>query len=639
MPPCVASPRSLAALTLALVALAGCEGGDGTSGTAGTDPVEAGDLCTNGGLDPDETGVDCGPTCGTSCVTFSFPLRGEQLVPSAASPSRGLCTGELSGTGTSLLLSCSHDVASPTAAHLHLGRAGTNGPIVFDLGAGSSTIAATITLTSTEAAQLLAGDWYLDLHSTGRPNGELRGQLSASAIRFPIVPRQMVPPITTSYGNGACSAYLGPARTNLQVLCTHNLTGRGAPTSALLHRGLPGASGPTIVELGTGASPIDRSVPLSPAHVAAFLDGELYLELRTPMFLSGELRGQLSQVVESIGAGDQEVPPTKSRDRLRCASFLAPAGERLAVSCGHTLAGAGAMELRSGGPGNTGPLLRAFEPGATSVTGTIALDAGLLVAYLGGDLYVTVRADTASAGLARAQLATSWSFPLDGAQHIPARATTHQGWCLAHLNPAETQLYFSCTHDIPANEVTRAHVHRCNAHCSGLIHTADFPVATSPFTAVVPLRANDAQLALDGLFYVHVHSTPFRGEGELRGQIAEVFDFPLEPSQVVPAVTSSVSGGCRAFVSTSELPTFALRCTHDVEAPSVAHLHRGPRGAGGAVMQTASPTGTSPIVFMTRLSGLAAGLVRGGGAYVDVHSAARPAGEVRGQIVHPPEQP
>lgn len=80
----------------------------------------------------------------------------------------------------------------PTAAHLHLGPAGQNGPVVVDLGAGlernrvrSRITAADVVGPLAETAdpflsllnELAAGNIYLNIHTEQNPAGELRGQV------------------------------------------------------------------------------------------------------------------------------------------------------------------------------------------------------------------------------------------------------------------------------------------------------------------------------------------------------------------------------------------------------------------------------------------------------------------------------
>jgi hypothetical protein len=66
-----------------------------------------------------------------------------------------------------------------TAAHIHMGAAGKNGPVVVPFTKEGDTYKAPAG-TKLNADQLKAfksGDLYVNVHSAANPNGEIRGQL------------------------------------------------------------------------------------------------------------------------------------------------------------------------------------------------------------------------------------------------------------------------------------------------------------------------------------------------------------------------------------------------------------------------------------------------------------------------------
>lgn len=82
---------------------------------------------------------------------------------------------------------------APTAAHLHLGQAGVNGPIVVDLGAGLRNDSVNVLVQASNIVgplaeavdpfrsllnELAAGNIYINIHTAENPGGELRGQVS-----------------------------------------------------------------------------------------------------------------------------------------------------------------------------------------------------------------------------------------------------------------------------------------------------------------------------------------------------------------------------------------------------------------------------------------------------------------------------
>jgi LPXTG-motif cell wall-anchored protein len=78
-----------------------------------------------------------------------------------------------------------------TAAHIHRGATGVNGPIVYPLSTvGFTQVAGSITLTADDVADLMAGRFYLNVHSVANPGGFARGQIivPGAATAAPISP-------------------------------------------------------------------------------------------------------------------------------------------------------------------------------------------------------------------------------------------------------------------------------------------------------------------------------------------------------------------------------------------------------------------------------------------------------------------
>jgi len=124
-------------------------------------------------------------------INLTETLTGSQETPPNASPATGTGTETLN-TATDLF-SWTVDwsgLSGPfTAAHFHFAPPGVAGPVQIDLSAvGTLTLSAdklsgssvgSTTLTATQVSQILAGDWYVNVHSSVLPAGEIRGQLAA----------------------------------------------------------------------------------------------------------------------------------------------------------------------------------------------------------------------------------------------------------------------------------------------------------------------------------------------------------------------------------------------------------------------------------------------------------------------------
>lgn len=150
----------------------------GTSGTpAGTGdsttPNEAG---TNGSTDP-------AANIALPENTFATTLSGAQEVPPVTTNATG--TGVVIIDPNTLAMKATIVTAGITgnAAHIHIAPPGVAGPIVFPLAetsTGSGIWTTQATLTANQLADLRAGNYYFNVHSTANPNGEIRGQIVQS---------------------------------------------------------------------------------------------------------------------------------------------------------------------------------------------------------------------------------------------------------------------------------------------------------------------------------------------------------------------------------------------------------------------------------------------------------------------------
>ncbi len=129
--------------------------------------------------------------------SFRARLSGGESVPSVKTMAKGDAEFTLAKGGKELTYKLTvSDIENVTAAHIHLGKKGKSGPPLVGLFAGPKKegkfggVLAEGTITGKELTGSLtgkplgalvklikAGDTYVNVHTEGHPDGELRGQI------------------------------------------------------------------------------------------------------------------------------------------------------------------------------------------------------------------------------------------------------------------------------------------------------------------------------------------------------------------------------------------------------------------------------------------------------------------------------
>ncbi len=135
------------------------------------------------------------PTAGQQF--FTAIVDGAQQVPPSGSPGTGFGCVALNPNGTiSFNITFSGLLAAEIAGHFHgPARAGMNAGGLISLPLGSPKIGTTVALSPGQQADLIARLWYINIHSSLVPLGEIRGQLLPSPT-----PCEAVPVEETTWG-------------------------------------------------------------------------------------------------------------------------------------------------------------------------------------------------------------------------------------------------------------------------------------------------------------------------------------------------------------------------------------------------------------------------------------------------------
>ena len=141
-----------------------------------------------------------GAFAGHTNTVLNADLNGREEVATAGAANRGIA-GDPNGRGEVYVFGIDADpnrttlcyvllvdkIAPATAAHIHEGAAGTNGPVVVNLAAPADGDAADC-LTEGEAGKFVGdqtvaeilddpSDYYVNVHNAEYPGGAIRGQL------------------------------------------------------------------------------------------------------------------------------------------------------------------------------------------------------------------------------------------------------------------------------------------------------------------------------------------------------------------------------------------------------------------------------------------------------------------------------
>jgi hypothetical protein len=112
------------------------------------------------------------------------------------------------------------------------------------------------------------------------------------------------------------------------------------------------------------------------------------------------------------------------------------------------------------------------------------------------------------------------------------------------------------------------------------------------------------------------------------------FTAKLSIAQEVPKETGApmMSGG--AFTATLSGSTLKWKLTfgHLTGQATAAHIHMGAKGRSGPVIVALCGPCKSGATGTTKVSAAVIKTIEGGGAYVNVHTAKNPNGEIRGQV-------
>ena len=572
---------------------------------------------------------------------FSASLDQAQQVPPTGSGGLGTATATLTPEGLQLDITATGLTGAITAAHIHRGAAGVNGPPVRTLTTEFSGNTASVLwraddaepLTPAILAEMVQDGLYVNLHTAAFGNGEIRGQLrlnhpaatTAGTFFANMTGDQNEPPVVLP-ASGTATFKLTPAGLTYD-LTVDGLT--GPITMAHFHEAPIGASGGIRRDLtfvnnhasGTW-TPADPQ-PLTPALITSLYRGNLYVNVHTAAFGAGEIRGQ---VIPGSGAGlrarltgAQEVPPLAVAGLGTAAMWLTSDGLGFAITVDGLTAAPTAAHIHRGLAGANGAVVKDLLPdfvGNTAIgvwkpTDAQALTPALVTELLTGGLYVNVHTGANPTGEIRGQIAlaggNSFTASMQSGQQVPEVRTIGSGF--ASMTATDQGLVFRMSANDMEGNFLVSHFHNAPWNVNGGVArgitefsglTADGawkPSDGAPWTA-----ARYAQVLREEM-YVNLHTDLFP-DGEIRGQIAprSIADVELPPGETISALTAWPNPATRRATIAFRLPqsgTIDL-ALYDLGGRRVAEISRETLVAGEH-RRTLSTAGLAPGLYLIRM--------------------------------------
>ena len=233
---------------------------------------------------------------------------------------------------------------------------------------------------------------------------------------------------------------------------------------------------------------------------------------------------------------------------------------------------------------------------------------------------------------------------MNAQQEVPAPSgdvSNARGTFSATVSTADSgaSISWQLSFDGLTGNAVAAHIHQAATGSPGPVVLALCGPCQSPLQGNGNLT--DAALAAieSGNAYVNVH-TPLNGPGEIRGQLATTANITsaLTSRQERPRPKGNVRRATGTFTATvAELGTtgtiaWRLRFSGLTGRAAAAHIHIGQRGRAGPVAVSLCGPCRNGARGTANLTAAVLTALEAGRAYVNVHTARNPAGEIRGQI-------
>lgn len=480
---------------------------------------------------------------------------------------------------------------------------------------------------------------------------------------------QEVPAVTTT-GQGVATMVLNGTR---DTLCVSIYTA-GVPTALNgihLHSGMAGTNGGVVVDLSPflvngNVKAVITGANLTTSLISDMITGGIYVNAHTAANPNGEIRGQVKLESDfpyrAALNGDQEVPMVSTSATGLAVFNLSLDKKKLmywvsADGLSGTIMGA---HLHMAAAGSNGGVVVDLTPTimGNAIVGVadVSALAGFTSDLEAGNIYINVHTAANAGGEIRGQLMydnqVAFDGVLSGMQEVPAVTTNATGVAQFSLSSDFSMINYSVQVEGLSGAIMGAHLHNAAAGANGAVLVdLSGDVSGNTISGTISGASLTEELIVELLesnIYINVH-TAANPNGEIRGQVNRVaregYSINLSGDQEVPGVSTSASGGGIVTISRERNNAHVMVVVKDLSGPiSASHIHNAVAGMNGGVefdlsswfSMTENYDGAYGYLTgddATPMNAAAETKFRNNEMYVNVHTAANPNGEVRGQVM------
>ncbi|MGB0864333.1 MAG: CHRD domain-containing protein [Saprospiraceae bacterium] len=449
----------------------------------------------------------------------------------------------------------------------------------------------------------------------------------------------------------------------------------GAITGAHVHEGAMGTNGGVVLNLtnfinGNRIRAVITGTDLTAEKIGKYLSGQYYVNIHTEANASGEIRGQLKLETDkgfqaNLDAGQQVHTVVSSAKGLGAFTVSLPQ-QKLEVKMITTdLSGAiTAAHLHYGKVGVAGGVavnLSSMIDG-NAIVGTVDISAvaGLMDSLMAGKVYINVHTAANASGEIRGQLMTNSNLVFDGMMDVNQQTqavvgSMARGVVIVEIAPTLDTVWTHSLVDSLSGAITGAHLHDGGVGVSGgvLVNLTTGIMFGNEVNAMATIDVSltaDLEILnklLTGNVYMNAHTT-MNAAGEARGQLSRIvregYTISLDGVQAM-TMTSGEGVGIVSIDRSRSNAHYMIVTSGLSGAITSAHFHNAEAGVSGGVIYDLSGSfglsGTFDGAFgywtdldvNTAFAAANELMFRHDEVYVNIHTMANAAGEIRGQVL------